>query len=262
MKDIDINSFNSIAQYDSHINHLRKKLATKINSRPVFRQAWEEELEFLNKHRNTFIQNIINKEKNEAIESVDPHFLEHINKYINSIDVVKTAQSCIDDINTEIFKTSIWFRSCILKGSIIGGMIDGRFSTSLGITTNWKWGHGIDTKDVDCVCYDNHYYNTELKTTCTERGNGKQVMIGSKTQACTPGRGDKYSKDDYKFYIFIGLHKSVDEGIRINEISVGMLKPTDWVAQKENDHSGSARVPASVVKKQFLKIYDHKWVIE
>lgn len=257
-----ISEYNTVSQLNSRINFLTKLINTKTNARTTTRQRWIEELNYLSTEENKDIvkarENKWRREK--EIELIDPIIFNHINKYVANIPVIKSVRESVECINEQLSKLDPDFREVVMKGSTVGNLFDNVFPKKLKNLTHWDWYHGKDNEGVDCMCeIEDHYFDTELKTTCCESGKNRiQRIEGSKTQACEPGRGKKYSEDKYKFYIFVGLHKEI-EGLSINRIYVGMLKPSDWHASKDNDHSGNATVLINVFNRQFLKIYDYQW---
>lgn len=181
---------------------------------------------------------------------------ENIKKYVDVIDVVKTITNLTDYINDNLNKTDKTFKELLIKntsfGTMIGNIVDALLPSYLSNSnkTNLSFIKGNDTKDPDCICLLNPFYNTECKTTC----NKTQRIYGAKTNA-GHGKGTKYQEDEYHFYIFTAFNKptNVNENLSIKNIWIGMLKASDW-SISESKGSGAAWINNEIFDERFINI--------
>ncbi len=188
-------------------------------------------------------------------------FKQDIERYLENVDVKSAVFQIFDYINNLDQDVLSLF---INSGSMIGQIIDKKIPVFLTKNSKFKWRNGAEKLEVDAVCLDDNFFNTEVKTTGQkEQGKNKtQYIKGSKTQSCINGDGgiriSKYNEDNYGFYIFVGYHKpnkSESQQLTINRIYMGMLKPSDWHTSF-SDHDGSSSVYSWVFNDQFICIYE------
>ena len=187
-------------------------------------------------------------------------FKERIEFYLTEVNVIQGVINAISDINKVLIKTPPEFQKAFYKdGCCTGKIFDQYLPSRLSTVSSVTFKHGKDKSEEDCVCIEDKRFNSELKSTLAEHGpNKRQYIPASKTNAGKRNKNStKYITDDYKIYIFVGLHppKNKNEQLSINDIYVGLLKPSDFKTSKSSG-SGSASVPKKeVFDKQFIRIY-------
>ena len=187
---------------------------------------------------------------------MNKQILENVKKYVKAIDVLSAVNGVTNFINDNLNKTDKQFKEILIKqssfGTLIGNISDGLMPLYLTQNNNkgLEFTKGNDTKDADCMCLLDPFYNTEGKTTC----NKNQRINGAKTNA-GKGKGSKYKEDEFHFYIFTAFNKpkNADEDLTIKNIWVGMLKPSDW-SISESEGSGVAWLTNDVFDERFINI--------
>jgi len=187
---------------------------------------------------------------------MNKEILENVKKYVKVIDVLSAVNGVTNFINDNLNKTDKQFKEILIKqasfGTLIGSMSDGLLPLHLTQNNNkgLEFTKGNDTKDVDCMCLLDPFYNTEGKTTC----NKNQRINGAKTNA-DKGKGSKYKEDEFHFYIFTAFNKpkNAGEDLTIKNIWIGMLKPSDWSISESNG-SGVAWINNEIFDNRFINI--------
>lgn len=180
----------------------------------------------------------------------------NIKTYVETIDVLTTVNDLTNYINSNLNRLDKPFKEALINqssfGTLMGHLTDALLPIYLTANNNkgLEFIKGNDTKDTDCVCLINPFYNTEGKTTC----NKNQRINGAKTNAGN-GNGSKYKDDEFHFYIFTAFKKpkSVDENVQVSNIWVGMLKPSDWSVSTSKG-CGSAWINNEIFDERFINI--------
>lgn len=178
-----------------------------------------------------------------------------IENYLKEIPVEKIVMENIRTINEEyLARNTYTWQKRSTEGRIMGSFIEKNMIEPLNKYSKYKFRQGQERKELDCVCDENPYLSTEIKTTTSKAGR----PVGSKTNRGIPDdNNNKYKNEDYHFYIFIPYNFiDTDERIIIKprHIYVGILKCTDWKPSKSKKTS-SATIPAEIFHKQFIEIY-------
>lgn len=187
---------------------------------------------------------------------MDQQFFDDIKNYSQTIDVPKAIGEIVNKINDDFKNANFVYKGLFDKigyGAMIGNIIDSYIPEYFTKYSKLRFKKGNDTKDEDCVCETNAFYNTEVKTTCQKL----QKIVGAKTNAGN-GHSDcarKYVENKYHFYIFVAFNKpkTITEKLKIANIWIGKLQPSDWSISKSN-RSGGAWVKKDIFDKQFINV--------
>ena len=187
---------------------------------------------------------------------------EAVFEYNKHMPIVTVYFDLFENLNAQLNRTDWEVRNGIYKdgsgGSIVGGIIDNLLPKFMTKHSIYKFKHGEDNKEVDCICIELPFLNSEVKTTGAETVNKKQTINGSKTQAADISKGStKYVNDDWHFYTFCAYHipRTPNDNLIINDIYVGVLKRSQWKSSITSKGSGSASIPVKVFEKQFFNVY-------
>ena len=105
---------------------------------------------------------------------MNQQILENVKNYVKVIDVLSAVNGVTKFINDNLKKTDKQFKEILIKqasfGTLIGNMSDGLLPLYLTQNNNkgLEFTKGNDTKDADCMCLLDPFYNTEGKTTCNK----------------------------------------------------------------------------------------------
>lgn len=186
-----------------------------------------------------------------------PNFESNIREYAKAINVPKAIMEAVNYFNSNYEEANKKLYNMPFYGALTGGAIDSVMAEYLteNSNSNLSFVKGNDARNEDCVCVENKFYNTEIKTTC----NPKQIMVGARSN-CAEGnakKSTKYVTDDYHFYIFTAFNRpqTPDDKLTIANIWIGMMKPSDWSTSKSNRSSG-AWVKRDVFNSQFINVKD------
>jgi len=186
-----------------------------------------------------------------AISKLDPNIYSDIKKYFEAIDIRNAVKQTFDFINENLNNTDERFKKIIVKqGKVVGSAIDMILPEYLSKNNKlgYKFIHGNDSCDTDCVCTENTFYNTEIKTTSDKIGN----ISGSYTNSGI-GKGKKYKYDIQHFYIFITTEKSAENNLEINDIYIGKLCASDW-SYSNSKGSNSVYLTKNVRDSHFINL--------
>lgn len=122
-----------------------------------------------------------------------------IENYLKEIPVEKIVMENIRTINEEyLARNTYTWQKRSAKGRIMGSFIEDNMIEPLNKYSKYKFRQGQEKNELDCVCDENPYLSTELKTTTSKAGR----PVGSKTNRGIPDdNNNKYKNEDYHFYI-------------------------------------------------------------
>lgn len=182
-------------------------------------------------------------------------FENDIREYAKVVNVPKAVAEAVDYFNSNYKEANNRLYNISLYGGFVGSAIDSVMSECLTNNSELSFIKGNDTKDEDCVCDANPFYNTEIKTTCSP----EQMMRGARSNAAEghAEKSTKYITDEYHFYIFTAFNRPQMPGgkLTVANIWIGKMKPSDWSTSKTNRSSG-AYVKKDLFNKQFINVKD------